>query len=386
MIDHFIVFGKPVISERAMEEVLSCLRCGWLGTGSRVHEFEHRFAEYKGVGGAVALSSCTAGLFLALRTLHIQPGDEVIVPTMTFVSTANVVEHIGARPVLVDCDPRTFNVLPAEIEQKINSRTRAIMIVHFAGRACEMDRITEISRRHDIPLIEDCAHAVETRWKGYHAGTFGDYGCFSFYANKNITTGEGGMILAKKGETLERIRKLSLHGLSRDAWKRFSDSGYQHYFVDEPGYKFNMMDIQAAIGIHQLEDVEWMHRRRREIWNRYSESFRDLPFQLPMDEAPETVHGFHLYTPLLLTENVRFSRDQLLKYLSSNNIGCGVHYIPVHQHLYYKKTYALTDSGFPNASCISARTFSLPLTPYLTDEEVEAIIESVKRAFDEIMP
>ncbi|MHC4767935.1 MAG: DegT/DnrJ/EryC1/StrS family aminotransferase, partial [Planctomycetota bacterium] len=272
-ITDFLVFGAPAIGEDEIDEVIDSLRSGWLGTGPKVAQLEEDFAAYQCAPHAVAVSSCTAALHLGILVAGLEPGDEVITTPLTFCATANAIIHAGATPLLADVDPRTMNIDPAAIEAAITPRTRAIIPVHFAGRPCDVAAIRDLATRHELVVIEDCAHAIETRYNGDAAGTFGDFGCFSFYVTKNVTTGEGGMILARSAEDAARLRTLALHGLSADAWRRFSDDGFKHYYVTEPGFKYNMMDLQAAIGIHQLRRVEANWRRRGEIWARYQQAF-----------------------------------------------------------------------------------------------------------------
>ena len=256
MRDSYLVFGQPRIEEAEIEEVVASLRAAWLGTGPKVAAFERLVAEYKGASHAVAVNSCTAGLHLACVALGLKPGDEVIVPAMTFCATVNAVIHAGATPVIADVDPVTFNLSPNEVERRITARTKALMPVHFAGRACDMDPLLTIAREHDLRIVEDCAHAIETEYHGQRVGTLGDCGILSFYATKNVVTGEGGMVLTNDSSLAARLKVMALHGMSQDAWKRFSDDGYKHYDVVEVGFKYNMMDLQAAIGMHQIRRVE----------------------------------------------------------------------------------------------------------------------------------
>jgi len=374
----FLIFGSPLIEQPEIEEVVSSLKSGWLGTGPKVHKFEEMFREFKGVRHAMALNSCTACLHLAMLAIDLQPGDEVIVPTMTFAATANVVIHAGGVPVLADSQRDSMNIDPKEIERKITARTKAIIPVHFAGRSCDMDAIMEIAQRHNLKVIEDCAHAIETEYHGQKAGTFGDIGCFSFYVTKNIVTGEGGMAITNHEEYADRIKIMGLHGMSKDAWKRFGDDGYKHYQVVYPGFKYNMMDIQASLGIHQLPRVNDYWIRRQEIWQRYNEAFRDLPLFTPATVEPGTRHAYHLYTLLLDTDNLAITRDQFLNMMTQQKIGVGVHYIALHLHPYYQKTYGYKRGDFPNAEWISDRTVSLPLSPKLSDTDVEDVIEAVR--------
>ena len=279
--DRFLVFGAPAIGDAEVAEVVASMRSGWLGTGPKVARFEGDFKAYKGADHAVAVSSCTAALHLSMLALGLRPGDEVITTPMTFCATINAIIHAGATPVLADIDPATMNIDPQRAAAAVTARTRAIVPVHFAGRPCAMDELLDVAAAHNLAVIEDCAHAIETEYAGRKAGTFGDFGCFSFYVTKNVVTGEGGMVLTSREDHAARIKVLALHGMSKDAWRRFSDEGYRHYSVTEAGYKYNMMDIQAAIGIHQLARVEPNWRRRRQIWRRYLEAFDDLPLTLP---------------------------------------------------------------------------------------------------------
>ncbi len=297
--DNFLVFGAPSIEDEEIQEVIASMKSGWLGTGPKVAKFETDFAAYKGIRRAIAVNSCTAALHLSMIAADLKPGDEVITTPLTFCSTVNAIIHSGATPVLADIDPVSMNIDPEQVEKQITSRTKAILPVHFAGRSCDMDALGNIAGRYNLKMIEDCAHAIETEYKGHKAGTFGDFGCFSFYVTKNVITGEGGMVLTKNEKDAERIKILALHGMSKDAWKRFSDEGYKHYYVVECGFKYNMMDLQAAIGIHQLKRVEANWLRRQQIWNMYNEALDYLPITLPSPVESDTRHAHHLYTVLI---------------------------------------------------------------------------------------
>ena len=371
----FLVFGSPLIEQPEIEEVVASMKSGWLGTGPKVHKFEEMYKEYKGSKYAMAVNSCTAALHLSLLAIGIKPGDEVIVPTMTFTSTASVVIHAGGIPVFADCKKDTMNIDPEDIERKITPKTKAIIPVHFAGRACEMDAIMEIAERHNLRVIEDCAHAIETEYHGKKAGTFGDLGCFSFYVTKNIVTGEGGMAITDNEEYASTIKIMALHGMSKDAWKRFGDSGYKHYQVLYAGYKYNMMDLQAAIGIHQLPRVDHQWNRRQEIWNMYNEAFKDLPVFTPAPVESDTKHAYHLYTLLLDIERLKISRDDFLDMMTKRNIGIGVHYVALHLHPFYQNAFGYKTYDFPNAEWISERTVSIPLSAKLTDKDVKDVIK-----------
>ena len=381
--EQFLVFGAPAIEEPEIREVVASMRTGWLGTGPKVARFEEQFSQYKGGGHAVALSSCTAALHLSMLAADVGPGDEVITTPMTFCATVNSVAHTGATPVLADVHPETMNIDPAQIERKITSRTRAILPVHFAGRPCEMAPIVDLAARHNLVLIEDCAHAIEAEYRGQEVGTFGRFGCFSFYVTKNVVTGEGGMVLARRKEDADRIKILGLHGMSQDAWKRFGDEGYQHYDVVECGFKYNMMDLQAAIGIHQLARVDTSWKRRLEVWKRYDEAFKDLPIGLPAPLEPGVRHALHLYTLLVDSTRCGVSRDQFLAAMTANGIGIGVHYRSVAEHPFYQRTYGWEPEETPHASRIGRQTVSIPLSAALTDDDVEDVIAAVRIALGE---
>lgn len=360
------------------------MRSGWLGTGPKVARFEEDFARYKdGWGYPVAVNSCTAALHLSAIACELKPGDEVITSALTFCATANAIIHAGLKPVIADVESGTMNLSPDAILRKITQRTRAILPVHFAGRPCNMDAICQIAREHDLRIIEDCAHAIETTYHGRHVGTFGDFGCFSFYVTKNVVTGEGGLILARTEEAAGRLKTLALHGMSKDAWKRFSDEGYLHYQVVESGFKYNMMDIQAAIGIHQLARIEKNWRRRLQIWNRYQKAFEGLSIKTPSPPEPDTKHAFHLYTILVDQTATGMTRDQFLEYMTRMNIGVGVHYLSLCEFPYYRERFGWRSEDYPNATRIGQTTVSLPLSAALTDEDVEDVIEAVKRACGE---
>jgi dTDP-4-amino-4,6-dideoxygalactose transaminase len=378
MRDKFLVFGQPIIEQPEIDEVVDSLKSGWIGTGPKVHKLEEMFAKYKGTKYAMALNSCTAALHLSLLAIGIKSGDEVIVPTMTFAATANTVVHVDAIPVFADCEKDTMNIDPKDIERKITAKTRAIIPVHFAGRPCNMDAIIDIAKKHNLKIVEDCAHAIETEYHGKKAGTFGDIGCFSFYVTKNIITGEGGMAITDNEDYANMIKIMGLHGMSKDAWKRFSDSGYKHYQVLYAGYKYNMMDLQAAIGIHQLPRVDKYWVRRQEIWNRYNKAFQDLPVFTPAPIETNTRHAYHLYTLLLDIDKLNITRDEFLDEMTKKNIGVGVHYIALHLNPYYQKNFGYKQGDFPNAEWISDRSVSLPFSAKLTDEDIEDVIDAVK--------
>ena len=380
--DNFLVFGAPVIEDDEIQEVVASMKSGWLGTGPKVARFEADFADYKGVKYSAAVNSCTAALHLSMLAAGLTPGDEVITTPMTFCATVNAIMHAGAVPVLADIDLATMNIDPNEVEKKITEKTRAILPVHFAGRPCDMDSLCNIAKRHNLKIVEDCAHAIETEYRGRKTGTFGDFGCFSFYVTKNVVTGEGGMALAKKEEDIARIKMFALHGMSRDAWKRFSDEGHRHYYVMECGFKYNMMDLQAAIGIHQLKRVERNWQRRQQIWETYNDALANLPVALPAPVEPETKHAYHLYTVQIDNKKTGISRDEFLDAMTANNIGVGVHYLSIPEHPFYLKTFGWEPEDYPNSMRIGRQTVSLPLSAKLMDEDVVDVITAVKAVFD----
>ena len=375
--DRFLVFGAPAIEEAEIQEVVASLRSGWLGTGPKVARFENDFRAYKGAAHAVAVNSCTAALHLSMLAAELEPGDEVLTTALTFCSTVNAILHAGATPVLVDIDPLTMNIDPQQVRARISPRTRALIPVHFAGRPCEMDPLCELAKRHQLRLIEDCAHAIETEYGGHKSGTFGDFGCFSFYVTKNVITGEGGMILTGGEKDANRLKILALHGMSADAWTRFGDEGYKHYYVVEAGFKYNMMDLQAAIGIHQLQRVEANWRRRQQIWQRYNQAFADLPLKLPAEPAADTRHAFHLYT-ILVESRAGISRDHFLEAMTAHHIGVGVHYLSLPEHPYYQKRFGWQPEDYPQAMRIGRSTVSLPLSARLSDSDVDDVIFAVR--------
>ena len=376
--DRFLVFGAPAISEEDIAEVVASMRSGWLGTGPKVARFERNFSAYVHAPYAAAVNSCTAALHLALLSCGLEPGDEVITSALTFCATVNAIIHAGAVPVLADVDPRTMNLDPEDVARRITPRTRVVLPVHFAGRPCQMDDLLALAQRHNLRVIEDCAHAIETEYHGCKAGTFGDYGCFSFYVTKNVVTGEGGMVVAQREEDIARIKILALHGMSKDAWKRFSDEGYKHYQVVEAGFKYNMMDLQAAIGIHQLECVERYWERRLSVWRRYDEAFADLPVGRPAPFEPDTRHALHLYTLLIDEARCGISRDAVLDMMTANSIGAGVHYLSIGEHPYYQRRYGWRPEQWPNAMRIGRQTMSIPLSAKLENADVEDVILAVR--------
>jgi dTDP-4-amino-4,6-dideoxygalactose transaminase len=334
-------------------------------------------ADYVGVAEVRCLSSCTAALMLALRVLGIGPGDEVLVPTMTFVASANAVEHVGATPVLIDAEPGTGLIDLDAAQAAIGPATRAIIPVHLAGRPIDMDRLNGLRDRYGLEVIEDAAHAIGAEWRGRRIGGHGNVTAFSFYVTKNMTTVEGGALATEDLEIAARVERLALHGLSLGAWARFSDQGFRHYEVVEPGFKYNMTDVQAALGLHQLPRLDAWIDRRAELWGRYDALLRDLPLETPLPPAVRTRHARHLYQ-VLIDPEAGMTRDDLLDGLSERRIGTGVHYRGVHLHPYYRDRYELAPEHFPVATAISERTLSLPLSPKVSDADQDDVVLALR--------
>ena len=372
----FLPFAPPSIGEDEIREVADTLRSGWISTGPKTKRFEAEFTSYVQAPGAVALSSCTAALHTALAALGVGPGDEVITTPITFAASANVVEHVGARPVLVDVQPDTLNIDPERIAAAVTPRTKAILPVHFAGHPVDLDPIHELAQALDLAVVEDAAHAVAARYHGRPIGSGDNLAAFSFYATKNLTTAEGGM-LTGSSDLLARARRLGLHGISRDAWQRYHQGGSWYYEVVEPGFKYNMTDIQAALGLCQLKKLDGFQRRRREIAARYTEAFAaETALQTPVTR-PGVEHAWHLYVLRLRLEALRIDRDRFIVELTERNVGTSVHFIPIHLHPYYRDKYGYAPDSFPVAYENYQRLLSLPLHPGLDDQDVADVIEAV---------
>ncbi len=379
MTHHWVPFHRPEITEDEIQSVVATLRSGWLTTGPKVKRFEEQFAGYLGCRHAVAVNSGTAALHLALDAVGIKEGDEVIVPTMTFAATAEVVFYLKAKPVLVDCRPDTLNIDPEQIENAITSKTRAIIPVHFGGQPCEMDRILEIARQYKVKVIEDAAHALPASYRDKKVGAIGDITCFSFYATKTITTGEGGMATTENSEWAERMRMMSLHGISHDAWKRYTKEGSWYYEILNPGFKYNLTDIAAAIGIEQLKKCDEFRKAREKIAKIYDRSFADLEeIQTPVRRS-DTEHAWHLYVIELNLDHLQITRNQFIDALREEQIGTSVHFIPLHLHPYYRDKFGYHPSDFPNASSAFERIVSLPIYPRMTEADVESVIGAVRK-------
>ena len=372
-----IPFHKPYISEEEISEVVDTLKTGWITMGPKTIRFEEEFAGYIPSSHAIAVNSGTAALHVALKAIDPRPGDEVIVPTTTFTATAEVVCYCDAKPVIIDVDRETHNIDVAAIEKVINPRTRAIIPVHYAGQPCDMDQIMDIARRYRLFVIEDAAHAIPARYKGRRIGTIGDMTCFSFYATKPLATGEGGMVTTENEAWSERMKRLRLHGISKDAWKRYSKEGSWYYEVAEPGFKYNLTDLQAALGLAQLKKVDWLWEKRVDIARRYTEAFSSVRELITPTVRPDRETAWHLYAIKLRLEALRIDRGLFIEKLRERGIETSVHFIPLHRHPYYKDNFHLKKDDFPNAEWIYERNISLPIYPGMTDEEVDYIIENV---------
>ena len=360
----FLPFSTPALGDDEINEVADSLRSGWITTGPKVKRFEEAFRDYVGAPFAVPLSSATAGLHLTLLALKIKQGDEIITTPMTFASTVSMIILAGGTPVLADIEPGTLNIDVAKVAEKITPRTRAIIPVHFAGQACDMDPLFALAKQHMLTIIEDAAHAAGTEYKGRKIGSLDSISIFSFHPNKNITTGEGGMVCTPNENLAEEVSLLKFHGMSREAWKRFAASGTPNYDIMLPGYKYNMMDIQAAIGLHQLPKLDSFIQRRTVLATQYNAAFADLPeLALPASAPYPQGHAWHLYTPLVRTELLIIDRDRFMAELKARNIGSGLHYKAIHHHAWYREHLPIADTELPNASYASERILSLPLFP-----------------------
>lgn len=377
--DKYLIFGAPFLGEEEITEVENSLRSGWLSTGPKVAQFENNIKKYLGCRHALALNSCTAAMHLSLIAAGVGRGDEVITTPLTFSATANVILHVGAKPVFVDVEKATGNIDAKLIERYITKKTKAIMPVHLYGRPCEMDTITGLAKKYNLFVIEDAAHAFGASYKGKKIGTISDFTCFSFYVTKNLITGEGGLVTTGKKKWAELITMYALHGMSKGAWRRYSDAGYSHYLIQVPGYKYNMMDLAAAIGIHQLRKFNTMQAKRAQIWETYNKGLQGLPIDLPAPTENGNIHAFHLYTIQLHLEKLKVNRDFILQALHKENIGTGVHFISLHMHPFYKKLFNFKKDDFPNAAYISDRTISLPLSAKLSEKDINDVILALRK-------
>jgi dTDP-4-amino-4,6-dideoxygalactose transaminase len=373
----YIPFSPPCLGEEEIEAVAEVLRSGWITTGAKARQFEEEFAAFLGAPGALALNSCTAGLHTALVALGIGPGDEVITTPMTFAASVNVIEHVGARPVLVDVERDTLNLDPAQVEAAITGRTRAVLPVHYAGHPADMAPLQALADRHSLSIIEDAAHALPARDRGECIGASGNPTAFSFYATKNLTTGEGGMLTGDP-DFVARARTISLHGMSRDAWRRYDRGGNWRYEVLLPGFKYNMTDVAAALGLVQLRKLTHHQQRRREIVQQYDAAFAGHPALETPVTRPGVEHAWHLYVLRLNPAALRINRDRFIEELAERGIGASVHFIPIHLHPYYRDKYQYQPTDFPVAYSTYFRLLSLPLHPGLREEEVGLIIDTVR--------
>lgn len=375
----FLPYSLPDIGDEEIAEVVDSLRSGWLTTGPKTRQFEKDFAAYLGSEvEAVAVSAATAGLHLALEACGIGPGDEVITTTYTFTSTAEVIRYLGADPVFVDIDPHTLNIDVSLIEDAITPRTKAIIPVHFAGLACDMNEIISLARKYNLKVVEDAAHALPSSYHGQLIGTLeSDVTVFSFYATKPLATGEGGMVVTRNKEIADRCRVMRLHGINRDAFDRYiADKPSWYYEVIAPGFKYNMTDLAASVGIHQLKKLNSMQAKREAMADRYNKAFNGLPLTLPASPLINDFHAWHLYV-IRLNNNAKISRDDFIAEMFRRGIGCSVHFIPLHLHPYWRDTYNLKAEDFPCAYDAFKRAVSLPLYTRMTEEDQERVINAV---------
>jgi dTDP-4-amino-4,6-dideoxygalactose transaminase len=380
--EKMLLFGAPSFGDEEISEVIDTLKSGWVSTGPKTAKFEREFASYVGSKYAVGLNSCTAGLHLSLVVSGVDKNAEVIVPSITFGATANVVEHVGARPVLVDIDPETLCIDPKQIEKAITPRTRAIMPVHYGGMPCALDEIHSIANSHHLLVIEDAAHAIGTRYKGRTVGSISPLTNFSFYANKNLSTAEGGMVTTDDAALEDKLRIFHLHGLSRDAWKRYHTKEFSMSEVVVPGYKYNMTDVQASLGIHQLRKQEGWIARREEIAAFYDEAFSELDGivnTVPRPHDGLSRHALHLYVILLDLSRLKASRNQIISALLAENIGASMHFYPLHMHTFYRDKYGYNPEDLPVARRVGESEISLPVQPQITQHDAEDVVEAVRK-------
>jgi perosamine synthetase len=377
-----VPFQRPDIGDEEIAAVVDTLRSGWLTVGPKTQQFEEEFARALGVAHAVAVSSCTAALHLSLDALDLEPGDEVITSTMTFAATGASIIHAGARPVLVDCSADTLNLDPAEVARKVTSRTRAIIPVHYAGHPADMDPILDLARPHRLTVIEDAAHALPASYRGRRIGTISPLTAFSFYATKNLTTGEGGMLTFTDGAYADRLRTRRLHGMSRDAWRRYTAQGSWRYDVSYPGFKYNMTDIGAALGLVQLHRLPAMYERRRRLVALYNELLADAPAVQVPEVRPDVEHAWHLYAIRVRPEQLRIHRDDVIEQLRAAGVGTSVQFIPLHLHSFYREAFGYRPADFPIASAAADRLISLPLFTTMADGDVHYVARTLRRILD----
>ncbi|MEG0370972.1 MAG: DegT/DnrJ/EryC1/StrS family aminotransferase [Clostridium sp.] len=379
----FLPYALPFIEEEEINEVIDTLRSNWLSKGPKTIEFEKRFAKYVGAKHAIAMNSCTAALHIALIANNIGEGDEVITTPLTFAASANTIIHTGATPVFADIDEKTMCIDPERIEEKITSKTRAIVPVHYAGQSCDLDRINEIAKKHNLLVLEDAAHAVYTTHKGEMIGSIGDTTSFSFYATKNICTGEGGMLTTNNDEIAEKARIMSLHGMSKNAWNRFGKGGSWSYDILYPGYKYNMTDMQASLGLCQLNKIQSMQDIRKEYADIYNDAFGKLQEIITPCEIEGNRHAWHLYVIRIKEEMLTIDRNKFIDCLADENIGTSVHYTPVHLHPYYEEKFGYKYGDFPIAEKVFESMISIPLYPSMKKQDLEDVINAVTRIVEE---
>ncbi|MEK6646937.1 MAG: DegT/DnrJ/EryC1/StrS family aminotransferase [Candidatus Firestonebacteria bacterium] len=378
--NEFLPFAKPYISNKEIDEVVSTLKSGWLTTGPKTKEFEKKFANYIGAKFAVAVNSCTSALHLSLLCAGVKKNDEVITSPYTFIATANTILYCGAIPKFVDINPNTGNIDVHKISSKIKSRTRVLLPVHFGGLPCDMKEILHIAKNKKVTVVEDAAHSLSSQYNGKKIGVFGKFTCFSFYVTKNITTGEGGMITFDDERFQKDLRILSLHGMSQDAWNRYSKEGSWYYEVVRLGYKYNMTDINASIGLHQLENAEKFLKIRTKIAKQYNEAFKNLDGILPLSGVTDnSKHSWHLYVIRLDNKVLKINRNKFAQALIKENVGISVHFIPVHLHPFYRKRFNLKRGDFPEAEKLYDSAISLPIYPKMTESQIYDVISAVKK-------
>lgn len=376
-VDLQIPFHRADLGEEEVQAVADVIRSGWLTMGAKTFEFEKQFAHYVGASHAIAVSSCTAALHLALEAVGVKHGDEVLVPTTTFTATAEVVTYFGARPVFVDVDPNMMNLDPVDAERRITPRTKAIIPVHLAGTPCDMREIVDLSRRHGIRVIEDAAHALPSSYHTQKVGSISDLTAFSFYATKTLTTGEGGMITTEDAECAKRLQVMRLHGIARDAWKRYSAEGSWFYEVLEAGYKYNLTDLQAALGLAQLAKCDAMFAGRQRVAERYTEAFEGIAaLQVPSVPDDRTT-SWHLYILRLNPDRLRIDRNQFIRELADRGVSTSVHFIPLHLQPVYQRDFGYKAGDYPVAEREFQRSLSLPIYSSMREEEIEYVISCV---------
>lgn len=372
-----VPFHKPYIADEEVDSVIESIKSGWLTLGPKTVDFERSFKDYIGTRNAIAVNSCTAAIHLSLRVRGVGMNDEVIIPAVNFASAGEVTCQEGAKPVLVDIEKETANINVRDIESSISKKTRAIIPVHYGGQPCEMEEILEMAGKNNITVIEDAAHALPSLYRGKKIGTIGDIGCFSFYATKTMTTAEGGIAITTNDEWAERMRILRLHGISKDAWKRYSDEGDWYYEIVEMGYKYNMTDIQAALGLAQLKKLEWMCERRKIIAEKYIEAFKDISEIDLLELREDRTNSWHLFPVLLKLEALSIDRKLFIERLKEKGIGTSVHFIPLYRHPFYRKNFSYDAKDFPNSEWFFQREVSLPIYPSMSEQDQEYVIENV---------